>query len=142
MTPTKFFLARAIGFVIVLIVVAGFISYFNQTTSPILGCYVHILAKDVYTLKINSLDDNNFAGNLQFKNFQKDSSKGTYVGTFINNILKGEYAFQSEGMDSVTQVQFQKVGDNFIRGIDQEGGGVLYDAEIPGSLFKKVVCVN
>jgi hypothetical protein len=80
------------------------------------GCYVALLGQDVYTLNILSQNGENIEGRLVFKNFQKDSSSGTYKGTYKDGILLGDYAFQSEGTDSVMQVIFKKVGDNFVRG--------------------------
>lgn len=80
------------------------------------GCYVAQLSKDVYTLTILSQNGEFFEGTLSFKNFEKDSSSGTYRGTYKDGILLGKYSFQSEGTDSVMQVIFKKQGSNFIRG--------------------------
>ncbi len=80
------------------------------------GCYVATLAKDVYTLTVLDQSGGTFSGSLTFKNFEKDSSSGTFNGTYADGILLGEYAFQSEGMDSVMQVIFKKTGENFVRG--------------------------
>lgn len=88
------------------------------------GCYVATLAKDVYTLTVLDQSGGTFSGNLSFKNFEKDSSSGTYNGTYADGILLGEYAFQSEGMDSVMQVIFKKTGESFVRGygdVDETG---------------------
>ncbi len=88
----------------------------TSQVESIKGCYVATLAKDVYTLKVLSQTGENFIGTLEFKNFQKDSSSGTYVGTYKDGILLGDYAFRSEGMDSVMQVIFKKIGNDFVRG--------------------------
>ncbi len=102
----------------------------NGTPSPVAtsdsieGCYVATLAKDVYTLTIASQQGSTFNGTLSFKNFEKDSSSGTYAGTYENGILLGDYSFASEGMNSVMQVIFKKTASGFIRGygdVDETG---------------------
>ena len=116
--------------VLVLIFLDAFF-YFNRTAlaptiteSGIKGCYVAHLAKDVYSLKISSQDGDMVEGTLVFKNFEKDSSSGTFKGTYANEILLGDYSFQSEGTYSVMQVVFKKSGNAFVRGYGEttEGG--------------------
>lgn len=85
-------------------------------TQNVVGCYVATLGKDVYSLKISSQEEKNVSGTLVFKNFQKDSSSGTFKGTYENGILLGDYSFRSEGMDSTMQVIFKKSGSDFVRG--------------------------
>ena len=120
-----------------------------QETASIVGCYAVTFNKDVYTLNIQSQAGENFSGTLAFKNFEKDSSSGTYAGTYKDGILLGDYAFQSEGMNSLMQVIFKKSGDDFIRGygeLTREGtrftdtSKVTYDASSPLSVFKKTEC--
>ena len=119
-----------------------------EQTSSIKGCYIVTIEKDVYTLTILSQDRETFSGKLSFKNFQKDSSSGTYNGTYKDGILLGDYSFASEGMNSVMQVIFKKSGDDFIRGygpVNQEGNrfadldNITYNPS-PLSLFKKGEC--
>ncbi len=45
-------------------------------------------------------DNSTVTGNLAYQPFQKDSSKGSFVGNYENGILHGVYTFTSEGMDS------------------------------------------
>lgn len=84
--------------------------------NSIRGCYVATLGKDVYRLTVLSQQGDSFKGTLSFKNFEKDSSSGTFNGSYTDGILLGEYAFQSEGTYSVMQVVFKKSGDDFVRG--------------------------
>lgn len=94
------------------------------------GCYVATLAKDVYSLSISSQEDERVAGTLVFKNFEKDSSAGTFEGEYKDGILFGDYAFRSEGMDSLMQVIFKKTDNGFQRGfgdVDQETGTTFTD---------------
>lgn len=105
-----------IAILIIIVVVASYYLYKNEKTDTIVGCYVAHLEKDVYTINIQSQQTTNVKGTLSYKNFQKDSSAGTFEGTFINNILLGDYSFTSEGMDSISQVVFKKDGDKFYQG--------------------------
>lgn len=130
--------------VIILIIIVGALFYFQKSKdmnsngetpvvseSSIEGCYVATLAKDVYTLTIVSENEGTFAGSLSFKNFEKDSSSGTYNGTYKDGVLLGDYSFQSEGMNSVMQVIFKKEGEAFVRGFGEvnETGERFVDLE-------------
>jgi len=114
-----------ISLLVIVVIIIGIFFYFNKdkkttfnpkSESSIVGCYVATLDKDVYTLKVESQKGENFIGTLSFKNFQKDSSQGTYSGTYKDGILLGIYSFDSEGMHSNAQTIFKKEGDTFIRG--------------------------
>lgn len=107
-------------------------------TDSIKGCYVATLEKDRYTLAVTSENDGVIEGSLAFDNFEKDSSHGTFSGTYTNGILLGDYSFSSEGMDSVRQVIFKKVAGGFVEGfgdIKMEGdrevlvnpSGIIYN---------------
>lgn len=121
---------------IILLVVLGGAIYFSKTHTPststgtattpdsIIGCYVAHLSKDVYSLSITSQQGELVRGTLAFNNYQKDSSHGTFVGSYKDGILLGDYSFSSEGMDSVMQVTFKKQGNGFVRGygpVDSQG---------------------
>jgi hypothetical protein len=56
------------------------------------------------------------SGILAFNNSQKDSSSGTFLGTLTNDVLLGNYSFDSEGVRSNREVIFKKVGDNLVEG--------------------------
>lgn len=84
--------------------------------NSVIGCYVAHLSKDIYNLKILSQSGPQIEGELEFNNFEKDSSKGTFKGTYINGILLADYTFQSEGTLSIAQIIFKKTSDGFIRG--------------------------
>ncbi|MFA6076712.1 MAG: hypothetical protein WC735_01410 [Candidatus Paceibacterota bacterium] len=130
---------KIIMVVLVLTIVGIFIYYYKTKPTPIneevpivtedsiKGCYVAKLAKDIYTLTISSQSGESFEGKLSFKNFEKDSSSGTYKGTYKDGILLGNYSFQSEGMFSVMQVIFKKSGNGFVRGYgDTIQGGTRF----------------
>lgn len=112
--------------VIILIIIVAFLFYRNKNSSQnpdthldqgsIVGCYKAIIAKDVYTLSITDEINSLVNGTLTYNNFEKDSSSGTFIGTYKDGILMGDYSFDSEGMHSVRQVIFKKDGDNFVQG--------------------------
>lgn len=121
-----------IGLIIV-IFIGVFIYYFNSPkvteesiTTPIvvedsiLGCYVATLSKDVYTMTLLGENQGKIFGRLAFNNYEKDSSSGIFEGTYENQILLGNYSFDSEGSHSDMQVIFKKVGDTFVRGYGDE----------------------
>jgi len=119
-----------IGIVVIIIILLGVFVYYQKPKSPvvnensILGCYVVRLSQDIHSLKITSQNEEGVEGTLAFKNFEKDSSSGTFKGTYKNGILLGDYSFQSEGTNSVMQVIFKKSGNGFVRGygdIDSTG---------------------
>lgn len=145
---------------IAIFVVLGLVMYYSTGTTiepevvsePIVGCYVATIDKDVYTLDIMSQTEENVKGMLSFDNYQKDSSSGTFTGTYKDDILFGQYAFRSEGMDSIIDVVFKKEGSDFIRGfgpLDQETGSrftnlkkITYDANLNYAVFKSGECTN
>jgi len=59
-------------------------------------------------------------GAMAFVFAQKDSSHGTYEGTFVDGVLKAKYLFWSEGVESLGDYVFTKSGENFI------GSGYTY----------------
>ena len=122
-----------------------------ETGDNIVGCYVSRTGRDVYTLNISEQEGDEVYGKLAFKNYQKDSSSGTLDGTYKDGVLLGEYAFQSEGMDSVNQVAFKRSGSDFIRGygeMNSEGdkfvdpSALTYDGSSSLNVFKKESCVE
>ncbi len=118
-------------------------------TSAIVGCYVAGTDKDVFTMHIASQEGQAVAGDLKFNNFEKDSSSGTFTGTYTNDTLIGDYTFNSEGTTSVMQVAFKKSGQDFVRGytdVNADGtqftdvSTLTYDASSPLNVFKKGEC--
>lgn len=118
-------------FVLILLVSAVFVFFYINKPNDIepvlnppvavkdsiLGCYVATLSRDVYTLVIKSeADDGVVGGMIAYNNYEKDSSSGSFDGTFKDNILSGNYSFDSEGMHSDRQLIFKKVGDTFVQG--------------------------
>lgn len=121
----------------------------GSTGGSVAGCYVATLQKDVYTLTITSQSGTEVSGTLSYKNFEKDSSSGVFTGTYEEGILHGEYAFRSEGMDSIREVIFKRIPTGFIQGfgpvatinnkeVFSDQSAISYDTSI--SFIKQVSC--
>ena len=107
----------------------------ENNASLLNGCYISILKKDTATLKINENGSGVF-GELSYNRFEKDSNKGVFKGEIKDDLIIGDYTFQSEGKSSVRQVVFKISGTNLV-----EGYG---DININGdtSVFKNISRLN
>lgn len=66
-------------------------------------------------------------GILKYALAEKDKNEGFLKGNIKNNILIGDYTFQSEGTQSVRQVAFLFKGDKLIEGYgEMTKGGVKF----------------
>lgn len=88
----------------------------EEKIESVLGCYVFINNKNVYTLTIDNQINNQISGTLSFDNYGFDSSYGEIIGTYDGSILFANYIFHSEGMDSEREVIFKNINGNFVRG--------------------------
>ena len=122
--------------VILIVIAAGLLFAANRMTRPadvidqpitatpaqsMKGCYSATIAKDVYTLTITSDENTQIVGTLVYKNFEKDSSSGTFTGTYQDGMLVGDYVFMSEGMTSVSEKVFKKTDAGFVQGSGDMG---------------------
>lgn len=121
----------------------------QNSAESIKGCYVATNEKDLYTLNIQSKDGDKITGTLKFDNYQKDSSSGSFVGSYKDGILLGDYSFYSEGMNSVMQVIFEKYGEDFVRGFGELNAdgqkftnldNITYDPSSALAVFRKSEC--
>lgn len=80
------------------------------------GCYVANANGDIFVLDITYHDNATVTANMGFKPYQKDSSKGLFVGTYENGILHGIYTFESEGMESERELYFKEDEGSFLPG--------------------------
>jgi hypothetical protein len=83
---------------------------------PLKGCYILILKKDTLQLAITAVNGQHVEGSLIYAFAEKDNSKGTFEGEYINGILRGNYIFNAEGTSSERQIIFKKVKDGFVEG--------------------------
>jgi len=80
------------------------------------GCYFADANSDLFIMDLTYHENTTVTGNLAYQPLQKDISKGSFLGTFENGILRGIYSFSSEGMDSERELFFKREGDGFIPG--------------------------
>lgn len=87
------------------------------TQEPITtNCYINVSGKDSLLL---SYEDNlgTITGKMNYKNFEKDSSKGDISGLMNGDTLKVVYTFEAEGTTSNREIWFLKKDKNLVEGI-------------------------
>lgn len=94
-------------------------------------CYQYIKNRDTIMLKTISAGDF-ITGLLVYNIYQKDKNMGTIEGSMEGDLLVADYSFNSEGVNSVRQVVFRKLGKAF-----EEGTGEIkeYNNKI---IFKNI----
>lgn len=123
--------------VILLILALGF--YFFMKEDPneliqsnnkdsILGCYVATIERNIYALRLDEENNGLITGVMSYNNYQFDGSSGSFMGSYENGILRGNYSFTSEGTDSTRELIFKKEGDNLIQGFGS--GKIINGVEI------------
>lgn len=87
----------------------------SKTKSDVLNCYKYLDNKDTIILK--TIKVNGFiTGTLVYKLYEKGANKGTIQGKMQGNILIADYSLISESAQSVRQIAFKKVGNDYIEG--------------------------
>ncbi len=90
-----------------------------------IGCYAYNGRRDNSALfEITNTKDGIIKGNLNYHLAEKDANIGTFEGVLVNDILLGDYTFQSEGTTSKREVIFKVINGNLIEGygeMDEEG---------------------
>ena len=81
-------------------------------------CYEYKTKDNEIKLQLQ-LNGEKASGSLRYNFKEKDNNKGTFEGTFKNNILIANYTFQSEGVESVRQVAFQLKDGKLIEGFGE-----------------------
>lgn len=110
-------------------------------------CYRFVAARDIYDIKFTCAGDI-VHGKMAFNNFEKDDSYGTFTGKIDGDILKAIYKFQSEGMNSISEIYLKLDGDQLITGNGEQDvigdsafiknpAALKYDNSI---VYKKVDC--
>ena len=80
--------------------------------SAVSGCYTAVQGRDTANIVVQKgADEKSVFADVEFMNFEKDASKGTFNGEMKDSLLVGYYAFTSEGMNSVSQMAFLVKGD-------------------------------
>ena len=116
---------------------------------PAQTCYLGTIAKDSVFLKTEKFP-NVVTGTLEYKNYEKDSSKGELEGKMSGDTLIAQYRFSSEGTTSISQVVFLIKGDSAYEGFGEmeEKDGVMVFKNLNEIKFdttlilNKVSCIN
>jgi len=87
-----------------------------EAKTPVLAeCYLRVVQKD--SLAVHLVQDGlDVTGHMVFDNFEKDGSTGSVRGRITEDILKLIYRFQSEGMNSTSEVYFKITPDGLVQG--------------------------
>jgi hypothetical protein len=103
----------------------------SEATTDVVGgmkCYTYAENRDTIQLKIATLN-NSVTGNLTYNLFEKDINRGTLVGSIQGDTLFADYTFVSEGVESIREVAFFKVGEDFVEGfgeIEEQNGKQVF----------------
>lgn len=122
----------------------------NETKAVQMGdpnCYMFAKDRDTVTLKFSTGNDS-VAGTLVYNLFQKDRNVGTINGWKKGDMIIADYSYMSEGTNSIRQVAFKKVGDDWIEGYGdtkEENGKVVFINTdsleyVPTLVLKKTDC--
>ncbi|UKT62532.1 hypothetical protein [Pedobacter mucosus] len=103
----------------------------TDTVTNIKECFLYINKMDTATLSLNAADKH-ITGTLSYNLFEKDKNNGVISGIVKGDTIIADYAFQSEGQNTIRQVVWLRKGDQLI-----EGFGDI--AEVNGkTIFKKI----
>lgn len=80
------------------------------------GCFWKITGRDTLVAWL-AQTENTITGKLSFDNFEKDGSSGVVHGTVEGDIIKLWYSFESEGMKSVMELWYKRLGDSLLRAV-------------------------
>lgn len=112
-----------------------------------LGCYAYQENNNSITFEITDIKTI-ITGKLIYQLAEKDINDGTFEGVLIDDILLGDYTFQSEGTTSRREVIFKISNNQLIEGygdMDEEGicfintDHVTYSSTMP---LTKTNCKN
>ena len=112
-----------------------------------IACYAGNSGKDTVTLSLATQDDR-ITGELYYKFYEKDQTRGTLSGQWRGDTLVADYIYTSEGMPSVRQVAFLQKGNTLIEGhgnmVEKNGKMVFADTAslifADGFLLQKIKC--
>lgn len=87
----------------------------ENKAQPSPQCYAYNANGSKIELQMNT-NNKEVTGTLTYELKEKDSNKGTFVGTINNSILIAQYTFQSEGTESVREIAFLIKDNQLIEG--------------------------
>ena len=110
-------------------------------------CYSSINDKDSITLNITTIGKN-VTGELYYNIQEKDKNVGAIEGEMVGDTIFAEYAFTSEGMQSIREVAFLKNNNTLVEGfgpVEDMNGKVVFKNRSTlvfnnANMLKKVDC--
>lgn len=129
------------GSIVLAVFVALFISCKEEVTPDVLEktigkvtisekCYSGSINKDTILTSLTILGSHVAKGKLSYNFYEKDRNEGSFVGQLKGDTLIADYTFMSEGIVSVRQIAFLKIGETYIEGfgdvIDDNNGKVQF----------------
>lgn len=106
-----------------------------------------VMGKDTFELQI-VINDEKVSGVLGYRFHEKDSNEGLISGELHDNVLRANYHFKSEGVNSTRPVVFKLMGDQVYEalpnGADSSGQPAFNDddAKLKYDVtpYKKIPC--
>ena len=96
------------------------------------NCYSYTSNRDTVLLKTTTVNDT-ITGTLSYNYYQKDKNNGKIEGIMKGELLIANYLFMSEGVQSIRQIAFKKMGNNLIEGYgeaeDKNGKSVFKNTD-------------
>lgn len=90
----------------------------GNSDPSIAGCYLRALNRDTLAAYLEQ-NGKRITGKLSFDNYEKDGSTGTVEGMIENGVVKLIYRFQSEGMNSISEIYFKIAADKLVHGFGE-----------------------
>lgn len=81
-----------------------------------LGCYAYKSNNSSVTFEIITIHNDIVKGKLDYHLAEKDANVGTFEGVLVDDVLLGDYTFQSEGVISKREVIFKIINGQLIEG--------------------------
>lgn len=88
----------------------------NNLPPVSISCYLYVSGKDSYFVRLNETAGQ-ITGQMEFRNFEKDQSKGTVKGSRQGDTIRLWYDFESEGSRSVMEIYFKQKGEDLARAL-------------------------
>ncbi|WP_187270114.1 hypothetical protein [Pontibacter qinzhouensis] len=96
---------------------------------PAEQCYSYTSNTDTIWLHLTNTGSNAVSGTLVYNLHEKDKNTGTISGQMSGDTLFADYAFQSEGSNSVREVAFLKKGNTMVEGygeVEEQDGRMVF----------------
>lgn len=89
-----------------------------------IGCYMYNGNNSSIMFEVTDTKNSFIKGHLNYHLAEKDANIGKFEGVLLDDILLGDYTFESEGVTSKREVIFKIVNHQLIEGygpMDEEG---------------------